>query len=143
MIFWVISRTDFMGHFDILLFQTPQDFLETALETGAGDCFAGPGTLPGAPGRPLHLLLVDTLGEGLHHGLQLIALRVEGLLFLTSSIATPTELKAVVEAFAESVDPEEVKRSARSTWKRARACRAVAGASFEGSLQKILKGLDH
>ena len=69
--------------------------------------------------------------------------RVEGLLFLTSSIATPTELKAVVEAFAESVDPEEVKRSARSTWKRARACRAVAGASFEGSLQKILKGLDH
>ena len=69
--------------------------------------------------------------------------RVEGLLFLTSSIATPTELKAVVEAFAESVDPEEVKRSARSTWKRARACRAVAGASFEGSHQKILKGLDH
>ena len=62
--------------------------------------------------------------------------RVEDLLFLT-------ELKAVVEAFAESVDPEEVKRSARSTWKRARACRAVAGASFEGSLQKILKGLDH
>ena len=68
---------------------------------------------------------------------------MEGLLFLTSSIATPTELKAVVEAFAESVDPEEVKRSARSTWKSARACRAVAGASFEGSLQKILKGLDH
>ena len=57
--------------------------------------------------------------------------------------STITELKAVVEAFAESVDPEEVKRSARSTWKRARACRAVAGASFEGSLQKILKGLDH
>ena len=57
--------------------------------------------------------------------------------------STLTELKAVVEAFAESVDPEEVKRSARSTWKRARACRAVAGASFEGSLQKILKGLDH
>ena len=72
MIFWVISRIDFMGHFDILLFQTPQVFLETALETGAGDCFAGPGTVPGAPGRPLHLLLVDTLGEGLHHGLQLI-----------------------------------------------------------------------
>ena len=91
---WVISRTDFMGHFDILLFQTPQDFLETALETGAGDCFAGPGMLPGAPGRPLHLLLVDTLGEGLHHGLQLIALRVEGLLFLTSSIATPQNQKS-------------------------------------------------
>ena len=54
--------------------------------------------------------------------------------------STLTELKAVVEAFAESVDPEEVKRSAR---KRARACRAVAGASFEGSLQKILKGLKY
>ena len=52
-------------------------------------------------------------------------------------------LKAVVEAFAESVDPEEVKRSARSTWNCARACRAVASASFEGSLEKILKGLEH
>ena len=61
-----------MGHFDILLFQTPQDLLETALEAGASLCFAGPGMLPGAPGRPLHLLLVDTLGKGLHHGLQLI-----------------------------------------------------------------------
>ena len=61
-----------MGHFDILLFQTPQDLLETVFEAGAGDRFAGPGTLPGAPGRPLHLLLVDTLSAGLHHGLQLI-----------------------------------------------------------------------
>ena len=66
-----------MGHFDILLLQTPQDLLKTALEAGAGDRFAGPGTFPGAPGRPLHLLLVNTLGEGLHHGLQLI----EGGLF--------------------------------------------------------------
>ena len=57
--------------------------------------------------------------------------------------STLTELKAVVEAFAESVDPEEVKRSARSTWNRARACRAVAGTSFKGSLKKILKGLKH
>ena len=55
--------------------------------------------------------------------------------------STLTKLKAVVEAFAESVDPEEVKRSARSTWNRARACRAVAGTSFKGSLKKILKGL--
>ena len=47
--------------------------------------------------------------------------------FDKSRPSTLTELKAVVEAFAESVDPEEVKRSARSTWKRARACRAVAG----------------
>ena len=29
--------------------------------------------------------------------------------------STLTELKAMVEAFAESVDPEEVRRSARST----------------------------
>ena len=29
----------------------------------------------------------------------------------------------------------------RSIWKSARACRAVA--SFEGSLKKILKGLEH
>ena len=40
------------------------------------------------------------------------------------------KLKAVVEAFAESVDPEEVKRSARN---RARACKAVSGTSFKGS----------
>jgi len=57
--------------------------------------------------------------------------------------STLTELKAVVEAFAESVDPEEVKRSARSTWNRARACRAVAGTSFKGNLKKILKGPEH
>ena len=48
-----------------------------------------------------------------------------------------------MEAFAESVDPEEVKRSARSTWHRARVCRAVADASFEDSLKKILKCLEH
>ena len=52
------------------------------------------------------------------------------------------ELKAVVEACTESVDQEEVKRSARSTRKRARACKAVSGASFEYSLKKILRGLE-
>ena len=56
--------------------------------------------------------------------------------------STLNELKAVVEAFAESVDQEEVKRTARSTWKRARACKTVAGASFKGSLEKILRGLE-
>ena len=61
-----------MGHFDILLLQTPQDLFESALEAGAGDRFAGPGTLPGALDRPLHLPLVDALSKGLHHGLQLI-----------------------------------------------------------------------
>ena len=55
--------------------------------------------------------------------------------------STLTKLKA--EAFAESVDPEEVKRSARSTWNHARACRAVAGTRFKGSLKKIVKGLEH
>ena len=58
-----------MGHFDILLLQTPPDLLETAIKAGAGDRFAGPGMLSGAPGRPLHLPLVDTLGKGLHQGL--------------------------------------------------------------------------
>ena len=57
--------------------------------------------------------------------------------------STLTEFKAVGEAFAEIVDPEEVKRSAKSTWNCARACRAVAGKSFKGSLKKILKGLEH
>ena len=56
--------------------------------------------------------------------------------------STLNELKAVVDAFAESVNQGMVKRSARSTWKRARACKAVAGASFEGSLEKILRGLE-
>ena len=60
-----------------------------------------------------------------------------------SRLSTLTELKAVVEAFAESVDLEEVKRPARSTWNCARACRAVAGVSSEGSLKKILKGLEY
>ena len=57
--------------------------------------------------------------------------------------STLTELKALGEAFAESVDSEVMKRSAKSTWNRARACRAVAGTSFKGSLKKILKGLEH
>ena len=48
-----------------------------------------------------------------------------------------------MDAFAERVEPEEVKRSARSTWHRTRVCRAVADASFEDSLKKILKGLEH
>ena len=57
--------------------------------------------------------------------------------------STLTVLNAVVDAFSESVDPEEVRRSARSTWNCTRACSAVAGASFEGSLNKILKGLEY
>ena len=92
-----------MGHFDILLFQTPQDLLKTALEAGAGDCFAGPGTLPGAPGRHDMSCLYFWFG-----GVTMEEVR-------KSMPSTLNELKAVVEAFAESVDQEEVKR------KRARA----------------------
>ena len=57
--------------------------------------------------------------------------------------STVTQLKTVVEVFAENVDPEEVKRSAKSTWNCARTCRVVAGASFKRGLKKILKGLEH
>ena len=57
--------------------------------------------------------------------------------------STLTELKAMVEAFAGSVDLEEVRRLARSNWNRARVSMAVASASFEGSPKKILKGLEH
>ena len=57
--------------------------------------------------------------------------------------STLTELRPVGGSFAESVDPKEVKRSAKSTWNRARACRAVTGTNFKGSLKKILKGLEH
>ena len=47
--------------------------------------------------------------------------------------------KRLVERFEKS---GIVHRSARSAWKRARARRAVAGACYEGSLNKILNGLD-
>ena len=54
--------------------------------------------------------------------------------------STLNELKAVVEAFAKSVDLEEVKRLARisgkNTWKRVRACKAVPGDSLEGSIHR-------
>ena len=57
--------------------------------------------------------------------------------------STLTVLKAVVDTFVESVDPGEVKRPARSTRNCARACRGVAGASFQGGLKKILKGPEY
>ena len=47
-----------------------------------------------------------------------------------------------MEASAESVNQGEMKKSARSTWERARPSKAVVGASFEGSLEKILRGLE-
>ena len=60
--------------------------------------------------------------------------------------STLNELKAVVEAFAKSVDLEEVKRlariSGRNAWKRVRACKAVPGDSLEGNFEKIQVGLE-
>ena len=122
-----------MGHFDILLLQTPQDLLESYLEAGVHDCSAGPSMLPGAPRRPLHLPLVDALDKCLHHGLQLIEGREP---------AVPHMIQCRGGGFCRECRPGEVKRSARSTWKRPRACKAVAGASFAGSLEKILRGLE-
>ena len=42
----------------------------------------------------------------------------------------------------ESLDQEEVVKSARHLRQRARACRHVGGATFEGSLKRILRDLD-
>ena len=68
----------------------------------------------------------------------LSSVRVEGLLFLTSSIATPKTRRQLM-----SGDLAGQAMMVRSTWNRARACRAIAGANFEGSLKKILKVLEH
>ena len=46
------------------------------------------------------------------------------------------------ESFAESLDQEEVVKSARHLRQRAKACKHVGGATFEGSLKRILKDLD-
>ena len=48
----------------------------------------------------------------------------------------------MVESFAESLDQEEVVKSARHLRQRAKACKHVGGATFEGSLKRILKDLD-
>lgn len=101
------------------------------LSAGLRAC--GPGTLPGAPGRPLHLPWLT------------LSVKASTTAFGSLRKSRPSilnELKTVVEACTESVDQEEVKRSARGTRKRARACKAVAGDSFECSLKKILRGLE-
>ena len=59
-----------------------------------------------------------------------------------SKPSTLTELKRVVESFAESLDQEEVVKSARHLRQRAKACKHVGGATFEGSLKRILKDLN-
>ena len=59
-----------------------------------------------------------------------------------SKPSTLTELKRVVESFAKSLDQEEVVKSARHLRQRAKACKHVGGATFEGSLKRILKDLD-
>ena len=60
----------------------------------------------------------------------------------TRKVIWLTELKRVVESFAESLDQEEVVKSARHLRQRAKACKHVGGATFEGSLKRILKDLD-
>ena len=70
----------------------------------------------------------------------LSSVRVEGPLFLTSSITTTQNQKSRQLMSGDLVGQAMV---VRSTWKSAGACRAVAGAIFEGSLKKILKGLGH
>ena len=59
-----------------------------------------------------------------------------------SKPSTLAELKTTVESFAESLDQEEVVKSARHLRQRARACRHVGGATFEGSLKRIPRDLD-
>ena len=65
---------------------------------------------------------------------------MEGLLFLTSSITTIQSQKSRQLMSGNLAGQAMV---VRSTCKSARVCRAVAGASFKGSLKKILKGLEH
>ena len=52
------------------------------------------------------------------------------------------KLKRTVESFAESLDQGEVVKSARDIRQRARACKHVDGATFEGGLKRILRDLD-
>ena len=59
-----------------------------------------------------------------------------------SKPSTLAELKTTVESFAESLNQEEVVKSARHLRQRARACRLVGGTTFEGSLKRILRDLD-
>ena len=59
-----------------------------------------------------------------------------------SKPSTLAELKRTVESFAESLDQEEVVKSARHIRQRARACKHVGGATFEGGLNRILRDLD-
>ena len=110
MIFSVISRLNFTGHFDILMLYPLQNFLLAALEACAGKCPAGPCTIPGAPHH--HWLASQVAWQELP---RLLVLGVAMEEVWKSRPSTLTELKAMVEAFAESVDPEEVRRSARST----------------------------
>ena len=59
-----------------------------------------------------------------------------------SKPSTLAELKRTVESFAESLDQEEVVKSVRHIRQRARACKHVDGATFEGGLKRIMKDLD-
>ena len=68
----------------------------------------------------------------------LSSVRVDGLLFLTSSIATPQNQKS---RQLMSGDLAGQAMLVRSTWNHARACKAVANVSFEVTLKKSLRVL--
>ena len=70
----------------------------------------------------------------------LSSVKAEGLLLLTSSITTTQNQKSRQLMSGDLAGQVMV---VRSTYKSARACRAVASASFEDRLKKILKGLEH
>ena len=59
-----------------------------------------------------------------------------------SKPSTFAEFKTTVESFTESLNQEEVVKSARHLRQRARACRHVGGATFEARLKRILRDLD-
>ena len=99
-----------VGHFDILHLQAPQNLFKTALEAGAIHRPAGPGTSPPWrlttipwPAKSPDLSCMDFW----FWGVAMEEVR-------KSRPATLNELKAVVEAFAESVDQEEVERGTRA-----------------------------
>ena len=127
-----------MGHYDILVLETLQDFFWLPLKLV-------PATALQALAR-FHVLLAELFISSRStisakaSTTALSSVRVEGLLFLTSSITTNQNQKS---RQLMSGDFAGQAMLVRSTWKSARAYRTVAGARFEGSLKNIPKGLDH
>ena len=146
-IFSVMSRLNFAGHFDTLWCSWPfRTFFRlssklasaTALQTLArcqvllADLFTSFGSTLSAKASAT--------------ALSSVRVEVEGLLFFTSSIATPQKQKS------RQLMSIVKRRLARQWWwgllteehlELCQGLRAVAGAGFEGSLKKIQKGLEH